>query len=417
MIIGKKNIYDMASYGIPQSHLEAIIDTAQKKDVVIGIRPVSTYAKSWISKGYPTKSFVIKNKTGREGPCQGLIAIDPQYGRYDAIDQSKTKGEEKYKKQITYALEQDEYLQPIPLVLTLDELKTLQNVALSETSEPQRYLLEWQKGDVKMSAEAVYNGEEFEIRDLDDEPIMVLGKLIMTQEAKAVLKPITADYDLLVVCPTFRDLELGRLSPDHSPLRTQSFDKESLQKALEKDKTIENAAQEDPKGGNWTPRVQNVVYMINQNIQKLDPKRGKSTFGLETVHHNAEFYNPYADSLSTSLPATIIFPRPMDLTSLYFEEQQSTLPNLQDVDCVIIESVEDLNVIRNYLKQKGYYWPTNANLKGEIPAFEPAAVEASAKFIHQRSQKNILKSMQQDNSDSDKENIDTGRKHHRNPKG
>lgn len=407
MIIGLDRIKDHPDCGIPEAHLRAFIQTSKRHHVVVGVRAVSPMAKLWIEQGYPSKSFVIKNKTSRSGPCQGLIAMDPGMGRMSAASSHLTMASslqsgsyenelvpvpvqslaETYKKQLAYALEHDDRLQPIPLILTRDDLDALIDIDI-QAEPPADYTLFWydEEGYLKV-AKAQFDGQNYALMNENGQAMMVLGKQVTNAQGQQVVLPITADYDLLVVCPTYQDFSPGRGQRDHTPLRTQSFTAsgEDFKKIIDKEVQRPDSPQEDPKGGNWSERIRDVVSTINAEISTLDDKhRGQFAEGLEMAHHNAEFSNPFASPLKGSLPALIVLPEPMDL------DQSGVLS-----DCVMVETKEELNQIRNHLHDQGYYWPANVNLKEDVPVFPEEKITTLDKHIkRQIEHKEALQSLQ-----------------------
>ncbi|TAK77257.1 MAG: hypothetical protein EPO11_02835, partial [Gammaproteobacteria bacterium] len=98
MIIGASAIFSDGRYGMPEEHMEALVKAAEQVGA-IGVRGVSPFASYYIQQGCPTKPFAVKNKSAKQGPAAGLIAIDPLYSR----DSEATY--EKYRKGLKAAYE------------------------------------------------------------------------------------------------------------------------------------------------------------------------------------------------------------------------------------------------------------------------------------------------------------------------
>ena len=130
---------------------------------------------------------------------------------------------------------------------------------------------------------------------------------------------------------------------------------------------------EDPKMGNVSPRTMTLIDTINTKIN-----RG---IGLETVHHNAEFYNPFADDLENHIPALFVFPKSMDLSRIPGLSDGSAPGSLTHVDVVLIESVKEMFAIRKYMKEEGYSWSSHAKYVGYLPAFSTEVKGASEDAI------------------------------------
>ena len=457
MKIGLDRVAGDKRYGMPLEHMVALILAAQGTNTAIGVRPVSPYAKYFIEQGYPTKSFVIKNKSANLGIAAGLIPISPKYGR----DPPKKYADHDTK--IVKAKHADVELQEVPLTLSKKRLGDLiqffpDNFATTPLMRPDPgnpaatpivvgYEISWEKGEEKITVRAMANDSEgYDIEDEDGMPLYVLGK---------GGKPITADYDLLVTCPHYHELDPGKA--DKMPFNTQgrgprdselniikvmeaeagtssigmkrevraesfTLSKTRLDELLrgfpdrmvraepieggydlswtEAGETVHVLAlaneteteyiladqerkplsessimtpKEDPKMGNVSPRTMTLIDTINTKIN-----RG---IGLETVHHNAEFYNPFADDLENHIPALFVFPKAMDLSRVPGLSDGGAPGSLSHVDVVLIESVKEMFAIRNYMKEEGYSWSSHAKYVGHLPAFSPEAKVASEDAI------------------------------------
>ena len=390
-------------YAIPEAHLQAIAATADTEQVVIGLRPVSSLAKPWIEKGYPTKSFAIKNKSTRMGPCQGLIAMDPDMGlmgrRSQPKDQAISKKENtKYLEQLQEALKKDTQLTATPLYLSNTEFERLNNQGVNIERGKNPVQLTWSdETGQTLSARAIYDTktQHYALQYDDGRPIQVLGKRVRQQKSEVTL-PITADYDLLVVCPQFSQLSPGsRSAPgiDRSPLRTQSSNSDQFRRVRAKEMTY---TQEDPKGGNWLGRIQHVVDSINKSIANLDCNRTDEE--LQMVHHNAEFSNPFAGDLSDSLPATFIVPKTLNHSNDAGIRQQIWMA----------ETVADLNELReSFQHDNGYYWPSNAQFNAQIPVFQPKIIETIRRNIQMKAEHSAIinqqpKKIEEENNNENK---------------
>ena len=457
MKIGLERVAGDKRYGMPMKHMEALILAAQGTNTAIGVRPVSPYAKYFIEQGYPTKSFVIKNKSANLGIAAGLIPISPKYGR----DPPEKYADHDSK--IVKAKHADVELQEVPLTLSKKRLSDVieffpDNLATTPLMRPDPgnpeatpivvgYEISWEKGKEKITVRAMANDSEgYDIKDEDGMPLYVLGK---------GGKPITADYDLLVTCPHYQELDPGK--SDKTPFNTQgrgprdsklnimkvmeaeaggssigmkrevraesfTLSKTRLDELLrgfpdrmvraepieggydiswtEGDETVHVLAlaneketeykladqerkplaesiittpKEDPKIGTVSPRTMTLIDTINTKIN-----RG---IGLETVHHNAEFYNPFADDLENHIPALFVFPKSMDLSRIPGLSDGSAPGSLTHVDVVLIESVKEMFAIRKYMKEEGYSWSSHAKYVGYLPAFSTEVKGASEDAI------------------------------------
>jgi hypothetical protein len=375
MKIGLAEIASAESYGMPEAHMMALQETARETNTSIGIRPVSRFAKTFLQEGCPTKSFAIKNKSANLGIAAGLIPISAKHGRVIADDK-------KHGKMLENAYHADPSLQEVALHLKAErigELKHFFGDKLSVEAMPEphdgAYVLEWMRGDETIKAYAMpdADGLGFNILDADLNPLLVLGKKINEHE----VKPITADYDLLVVCPSYQAVDFQR--DDKSPFRTQGSETKSIDAVMASTRDDYEGPKESPSMGNISPRTASLTQVINRNIAKIDSNR--TELGLEVVHHNAEFANPFADDLRNNVPSLLVLPRPFDLSSLSGLAGRAADTDLTAVTSVLIETAEEMSLMRDCLRDAGYYWPAHAKYTKDLPAFRGEAVDATRKVI------------------------------------
>ena len=325
MKVGMPNI-DSSQYGMPILHMEALQRSAEQIGP-IGIRPVSKFALTFIQEGSPTKPFSVKNKSANSGPPAGLIAVDPQFARAPELNVREralsfeerraliaTKQEVfdlNYRKQIKDAYEKDMLrdseaaLKGIDLKIKYTRIEELikldKSMKVEELEDsPYKYKITW--GDIanpKTAFAKVDSDNSLSIFDSKNQPIQILGRSMIGGDRAVVEKGITADYDLLVVCPSHKDFEPG--GKDKTPFRTQGLTQEAADtnkatvllaaKRQAKSGPADNEPAESKSGGNWSERIKEAVDLINANISRFDPLRNGPE--AATVHHNAEFNNPF----------------------------------------------------------------------------------------------------------------------------
>lgn len=396
-----------SEYGMPASHMEAICESA-KEIGPIGIRPVSKFAEDYIVAGHPTKPFNIKTKTIKEGPAAGLLAVDPAYGRPIKLsaEQSKLtpeeqnklvkKEEKKYESSIQNAYDKDilkntkKALKQIDLKITNERLEKLQSldesIRVTELKNSEyKYKITWGDPAKPMLAFAKENADKtLGIFDKDDQPIKVLGRLTRKGE-----KGVTADYDVLVNCPPYASLDPAGI--DKTPFRTQgASESDAIKNKSEISKSLESPPEtrsrnESETGGNWSKRTKSAVAKINETIKAFDPEN-RTGIGLEVAHHNSEFTNPFADAIINNVPCFFALPKKMDLSAILDATHQPQTENARSASMVLIETPEEMNALRNILRDQGYYWPSHASYADTIQPFRSEAVQAMEGFIAQRLQ-------------------------------
>lgn len=338
MIPGIKKIYKDGRFGMPELHMQAIMQTAESSNIIIGIRPVSKFALTFIENGCPTKPFAVKNKSANMGIAAGLIVINPEYCQIPEQEYQT------YKNQLADAFENDADLKPITLTLSKNRIQELKKYfgeafIIQPHKNLNTLLITWQKKDKTIQVIAKKNSDDdYSIFDQSDSPLQVLGKTVVTHKDMAYTKPITSDYDLLVICPTYDDHNPD--GKDKTPFSTQ-YPLYHTQSIIE--------SKEDAKGGNWSERTKEVAAIINENIANLDVMR--KGINLEVIHHNSEFHNPFACDLIHNLPCLIALPHTMDL---------SPIANANNQTLILIETKKELQKLCEIVRHNKYYWPTHA---------------------------------------------------------
>ena len=330
---GLNTILQDKQFGMPGLHMRAIQKVAETHNIVIGIRPVNKYALSLIEAGCPTKPFAVKNRSikKRASVLAGFIAISPEYSQIEEC-QFQT-----HLNQLKTAFNNDKDLKAIPCELSesrIHELKTLfgDNIQIRFFAAKNEYTLSWKRQEkiITVSAKKNSHNNDYTIYDDKGEPLQVLGKEIINFQGEKMLKPVTADYDLLVICPAYNDLD--PLGKDRSSFSYIS-------------------SIEDIKHGNLNQRTREVLDAINAQIANVDVNR--QGVNLETVHHNTEFNNPTPLDPMDNFPCLIILPHPMNLSLMSTAESC-------DENIVMIENMEELRKIFEIIHQKNYYWAPHA---------------------------------------------------------
>jgi hypothetical protein len=326
---GLNNILQDKQFGMPGLHMQAIQKVAEVHNIVIGIRPVNKYALSLIAEGCPTKPFAVKNRSikKRASVLAGFIAISPEYSQ---IEESQFQT---HLNQLETAFNNDTDLRSIPCELSesrIHELKILfgDNIQIRSFANLNEYAISWKRKEktITVSARKNTKNNDYTIYDEKGEPLQILGKEIVNFQGEKMLKPVTADYDLLVICPAYSDLDLRG-----------------------KDRAVFSI--EDPKRGSLNERTKEVLEAINAQIAEIDVNR--QGVNLETVHHNTEFNNPCPVDPSDDLPCLIVLPQPMNVSLVATAE-----PCNETI--IMIESMEELRKIFEIIHQKNYYWAPHA---------------------------------------------------------
>jgi len=306
---GLNNILREKQFGMPALHMQAIERVAKQYNVVIGIRPVNKYALSLLQAGCPTKPFAVKNRSikKRASVLAGFIAISPEYSQ---IDENQFQI---HSNQLKTAFANDKDLRMIACEISASRITELKlffgdTIHIQFSPLKNEYTLSWKRQEKTITVTAKKNSgnDDYTVYDTENKPLQVLGKEIVNARGERMVKPVTADYDLLMICPAYNDLDLSG-----------------------KDKAL--------KSGNVNERTREVLNAINREIASMDVNR--RGINLETVHHNTEFNNPFPVDRKDDLPCLIMFPH-------------ETM--------IMIENSEELRDVFAIVHQENYYWSPHA---------------------------------------------------------
>ncbi|ASX25967.1 CyaA/EF/ExoY family adenylyl cyclase toxin [Candidatus Williamhamiltonella defendens] len=361
--------------GIVPEHLMELQILAQKKNCVISIRPVDLMATDLIRDGHPTKGFKIKGKSANWGPQTAFICVNQALSKL-ADQPQKTLN--KFNTAVQECLDQKN-AKEVDLKITKNRIELL---------EKEGIVYEVEKNDsgaiTKLKAKTSENVEhEFTLNPCDEgselylvnyngAPVKVLSSVGNNE------KPLTADYDILMIAPSIEDFgskdnlavpDVARTIVDrrmeiYNNKKTNKTETSSLEKYLDStnpikikkrhpDKIKETVnstinklfsklkpdfnsfnAREDKDIGNATPRISDMIDEINMC---LVGERGE-----KVVHHSSDTGNPVTDP-AANFPATFALPKSMGRF---------------DKICVIKDQNEFKDMVQ-LLKDEGYHVPLN----------------------------------------------------------
>lgn len=331
--------------GILPSHLAPLQKIAVATNSIIVIRPVESAATGLIAAGHPTKDFHIKGKSANWGPQAGLICTNQAFSKLEQVAEETPDKVATANKQIQACI-RDGHAIATPLTLSgrrLDELVKLGQITQLTPQGPNDTLHLSARGP----SEQWYEFEGHRTSPSSDnylishqgEPLEVLAK-------QPGGKPLTADYDLHMVAPHLSDFgpqdKLPVPDVAHSVFRDRINRYKQVPKELRAD--FENAARfyqkEDPHLGNATPRIEQMIELINQKLVGG---------GERVVHHNADSGSPATD-VAANYPATFFLPAKLGRF---------------DVIGIIANSREMAELI-NTAKDSGYHVPLNPLWEKEV---------------------------------------------------
>ena len=254
-------IYDAAAKkhgqnGMPDEDMDKIQAVATSRNEILMFRSTGPWAKSWIDAGHPTKNMDITAKSSDWGPMAGLIPYDAELSKLTLDKPEKIKAAMEKNEKVVKAGK----IFKVPLVLSqaqLAELSVNKDIpprkAVDEVSAPTLHSAGWKylfakkpdkdgkpgkeyvfaarptphpkpgfyeildfRGDkdaaadaaarAKARAEAVdvlaVNAKSNEAK-AQQEALQAKGKPLYVLAYKADGKPITGDYDMFAVCPSW----------------------------------------------------------------------------------------------------------------------------------------------------------------------------------------------------------------------
>ena len=349
VIIGLAGSFTNARNGMTKRDMTTCQSVAAQLDEVIIFRSTGPWARRWIERKHPTKNFHVKGKSSDWGPQAGLVP-------YDALLSKKPQTADRTK--ANDKSEHEGWARRVPLVLSRIELLT--QIHQREGNEVAiRRVAEAANGDMLLwsgphpDAKAAHNdflfravkrkgGESYDIMvymgadNLPDTQAYGANQFLLADsarytkslqplyvmasgEAGAGDKPITGDYDLFAVVPTWA--QYGSLSvrgqrkhgiflegkgqqrsmhttygvgmdnvPDPS-LHTMSKapGRWTGPRTQATQQRLDSLADENPKRrehadmGNVTPRVLQVILTLNVAMGAVG-----ASAPFRRVHHNAE---------------------------------------------------------------------------------------------------------------------------------
>jgi hypothetical protein len=216
-VYGLQPSYDHPDNGMTLDDMVACTAVANVLNEVIIFRSTGPWSQRWIKRNYPTKNFHVKGKSSDWGPQAGFV---PYLGKYSKVggDAAKEKQGTDYNDQGLH----HEYTKKAHLCLTLEELTIqLNSVSAGRTAltsmtpipRTKNFRLTAKRSTDKIDFEfeAVWFNEHntYRIYVMDNAGGYAGMKLrkaleVMTSgEVGAKNMPLTGDYDLMAVCPTW----------------------------------------------------------------------------------------------------------------------------------------------------------------------------------------------------------------------
>lgn len=442
VVLGAELSFSHNQNGMTRADIQSSISAAEALNEVIIFRSTGPWAKRWIERGYPTKNFHVKGKSSDWGPHAGLVPYDGLYSKvgYDRVKAGKgtqanidglhsgfagRSGLVLTGEQIKEQEQRPEgrpprtalfAVAPVPKSrdLTLTARRSgdgLQVIFLARFRQDGRFdiLVYPPKAPSANDSKGLVRNNAFLTRDRDPSNATAVPLDVMTsEEAGAGSLPMTGDYDLFAVCPTWADygsraardivkpgIALGNgtlnkglafragVGMDNvmdSRLATggnQAMDFRNRVATYQKnygDNRANGIASEDtyrmifeaspygehPDMGNLTPRILRCINLLNSMMGAAGDRSA-----LRRVHHNAESHRfrlfgaltgedmvtmKDGEAYGDGFPLTVFQPR--SLTA-------KATPVADYGTVCTIESLTEFKAYAIRLAEAGYYVPKN----------------------------------------------------------
>jgi len=335
MPIYQDNSQNHPDQGITPADMQATLNVARLRNEIIMFRDTGCWSRPYIANGHPTKPFHVKGKSSDWGPHAGLVPLNSEFSKAFS-EQAIAKGVALNKEAIA-----GNFARPIPLFLSEEFIRreglarkgsgqrqpidritsprpeilyffcTKPNDDQAKPGKP--YVLFGKKGGNGLHQIFTFplNAPQTKERELflmesKGEPMMV-----MTVPGADI--PITGDYDLFAICPSWSDYGAKdqKMDPTLDDPRQKASFQRTVAKAQSTDPRIKAMAlnsksaihaaktPEDPDRGNLTPRIREVVGALVAAMGGRFPR----------VHHNAESGRPFAPGAEDGFPVTTFHPK------------------------------------------------------------------------------------------------------------
>ncbi|ARU59162.1 MAG: CyaA/EF/ExoY family adenylyl cyclase toxin [Pseudomonadales bacterium] len=418
VIKGLEASFRHSQNGMIRSDMQACTRVANKLGEVIIFRSTGPWAKRWIERGYPTKNFHVKGKSSDWGPQAGFV---PYLGKYSKVwfnQQKADKGTQANDKGIKGG-----YAKKQTLVLTDSEIndqlnrpeehparKAIKSKTQVQGSKDLILICEPSGGGKEFAFKAIHRSQsnDYEIWYYPEGAGTNFFKLVdaqvggplevMCSGEKGGEKPMTGDYDLMAICPSWGQYGSLTSTSIHKPglwfgnkqqpglsygpgvgmdnvldprLHTGGkFDHKDYQGSRYSEQAKLNLQQEsgkyDPREehedmGNLTPRILRCINELNAEMGALGSKAP-----MRRVHHNAESHRHkgfgaitesemnqiLSNGFGDGFPLTVFQP-----SALVRPTSGQVLPTATYTEVCTLETYAEFKQYAVALKGAGYFVP------------------------------------------------------------
>jgi hypothetical protein len=326
--------------GMTIADMSATQRVAAQRDEIIMFRDTGCWSRPYIALGHPTKPFHVKGKSSDWGPHAGLVPYNSEFSKAFSAAAIK-KGFDLNK----HAIAQN-YARPIPLFVSETFIHNELLVNKGSAARPPIDRMASPRDGVKyffctkphdnpnlpgkayvLLGKKVADGRyQIFTFPLDTSPASERTLFLKESSAEPMLVmtvlgadlPITGDYDLFAVCPSWASY--GGIDRKMDP----TLDNPQQNASMERTKKKATLNPADPKEAAMADRAKRSLATVNAAFTPEDPDRGNLTGRILSavnaltaamggrfprVHHNAESGRPFAPGAEDGFPLTTFHPR------------------------------------------------------------------------------------------------------------
>ncbi|MEC9909131.1 anthrax toxin-like adenylyl cyclase domain-containing protein [Escherichia coli] len=278
---------------------EEILKTAQKYNVIIGIRKPNPLGETLLKEGFPTKNFHVKAKSSPAGPTSGFISADPE------LSKQNSKKQERY---LADAFKKG--ARKVNLTISQQRINELIECGAMFLDGDRRYYADYPSG--RHFFEIDYEGNVFYSGTKNPVQVITNAPQIERSDFVDLSKPITADYDLFCIIPR------SSQSVNKRPITVRPRLKSAKLERKELSYLKINLDSEDKDMGNVSFFIETIIADINRNVRSVYS-------GGNLVWHNDETGNPFSPGFETNDQPIFIIP---DKDCFYYVETKSELSEI-----------------------------------------------------------------------------------------
>jgi hypothetical protein len=229
MINGLDASFSHGQNGMTRTDMIAAMEVADRLQEVIIFRSTGPWAKRWLKRGYPSKNFHVKGKSSDWGPQAGLVPYDGTWSKVGYDTGKAAKGTQANIEGLASGFAARQVL-----ILSMDQIneqltvpegnppRTACEVKVPVPNSNDFLITARRSGDQKQvcfrafsqgggmfkihvyAATGPIAASPFKVLDSDPTGAKSIPLDVMTSNEVGAGRPMTGDYDLMSVCPSWK---------------------------------------------------------------------------------------------------------------------------------------------------------------------------------------------------------------------